>query len=197
MWVLRNLLAGDWETPVLEQEAKSWKTWETAFLPGGKHFLVWGGPRDGASPGCTIEAWDKDTGKQLWQLSSDMHYYNCGVVWNPSGTVLAYTPSNTFDLAEVYRLPRGTNTAKRNHFPHAISPSGSQFVERQTYGFFLHESEDYDQGVTLGTDFVATARPVFSPDGHHLAMPTAEGWVLVAELNTVLTNLSKLGWPSR
>ena len=190
-WALRNLLAPQWQTPIWEQPDTNWITWGTALPPGGDYFLVWGGMPD---TGSEIRAIGTETGKELWRIRSGRSYRNCNVACDPTGRVIAYPIAEYSQEARIVRLPDGEFVGEMEKIPEAINPSAQHFAVRADTGWSLYENGAYQHAARLGIGFRPTNRPEFSPDGLHLAMPTAEGYVLVADLAKVQKHLRAFGW---
>ena len=97
-------------------------------------------------------------------------------------------------LFRSIRLPGRELVAELDPLPDTINPSGRELAVRGDTGWLFYEIGGYKNAAKLGIDFRSTNNPEFSPDGSRLAMPTAEGYVLVADLAKVQKHLRAFGW---
>jgi len=188
IWRLYELGAS--QSPVLlhEQTDTNWSAFDMAFAAGGERFLVWnGGPKD---TNRTIHAYDAASGKELWKAATERTEGDLRVCIDVTGKCFgypAYAPLNKrlrvvsfSDFGEV-----GV-TAERCE---AIPPSGQQSAGDAC--LFLDGTGKHV--VPLVTDWQSLSYvSAFSPNGKLLVWGTAEGVVLVADIQAVLGRLSDL-----
>jgi WD40 repeat protein len=192
-WAFYDLFSENWKAPIWRQKDKDWITWSTTLIPGGKYFLVCGGTGDKQKPNSQIRAVSIETGEEMWNVSSTRYYQNCYYICDPLGNFLVYPLFNDADGARLIRIPGRELVAEFKQLPQSMSPSGKDCSVVADRGCLLYNANDFEHAARVGGDFHSAGETQFSPDGSRLAMPTTEGYVLVADLAKVKSYLHHFG----
>lgn len=189
-WRLYELRKGV-STPILlqGQQETNWAAYNFEFPAGGTVFLVWNFGRTNFPS--TVKAIDVGTGSILWTMDVSPERSEPWVISDPSGRYVGCSVSNNSQLL-LLESRTGNRAGGRKEGANALSPALDRFVTASRNGWLLSHRKRAVPRITLGLDWQATGYPMFSPDGQYLAWGTAEGVVLVADLDEVQRRLRLL-----
>jgi hypothetical protein len=143
-----------------------------------------------------VKVFDVATGQELRTFPTEVFTQDITVLADPTGSWFGYVADQA-SRSRLVRLSDLTDMGAVEGGCGAIHPSGGQFARAAGQGMVVLGRNQPAGGVALGIDWRPVFLPFFSPDGKLLAWGTAEGVVLVAELEAVRRRLEAFAQAAR
>lgn len=196
-WRLYELT--DSQRPVLLHESpdSSANSLAVGMPPGGTRFFVWTwGPRGERK---VLRGYDVETGKQVWETTTDCTGWGMRVLFDPTGHCFAYDtqseghyrqPLVLRQLSDFAEIRRGWSPRHKVSVHNAIGPVGRTLAADNL--LLLGNTQAIDR-VILPTDRGPLGDAVsFSPDGRLFAWGCDDGSMFVADIQEVQRRLASL-----
>jgi hypothetical protein len=145
-----------------------------------------------------VVAFDAETGLEIWKHSRSAFKQSPFLAIDRSGTTIAFAADNN-DRTIFVNLPSGEICGYCAPATIAFEPRARRFVARRNddAGLAVFRHGDEEPFVMLGNDLDPQPfSPCFSDDGRLIAFGTTEGSVLLCDLASIESFLSKLGFPT-
>jgi hypothetical protein len=175
-------------TPILlhAQTDASWVPEELALAPGGERVLVWNCGREGIQR--VVRAYEARNGRELWKDATQRTRGNVRLRMGPAGRAFG---CNADPNDKNYRFVRLSDFQEIGGTPEgwqAVDPSWPTFVSN---GWLFVSDPRPEHRVSVVTDWHCCPDSLtFSPNGKLLVWGTAEGIVLVADIQEVSRRLA-------
>jgi serine/threonine protein kinase/WD40 repeat protein len=188
----RDLFATNYLKPLAEFPEFRGRLFDVVLSGRGDYVSIIGQDSNGITQ---VRVHDPVTGRQLRALP-DIGHAQCTMARDPETKRVAYwVPSANATM--FFELPEGKSWSHPGRLDvNALAPREAWMAGGTSdgKGVNLFAAEDQAPRTTLGVDHVCTSlHSSFSPDGKLLAWGTAEGMVLVCDLEQTIRRLEGLG----
>jgi hypothetical protein len=196
IWRLQEL--SEAQTPVLvhEQSDTNWVSYGLVLPAGAERFIVHNGGVGTRRLQKIVKVFDLATGQELRTFPTEVFTQDITVLTDPTGNWFAY-PADPAGRFRLVRLSDLMDMGVLEGGCGAIGPSGDQFARAAGQGMVVLGRNQPAGGVALGIDWRPVFLPFFSPNEQLLAWGTAEGVVLVADLEEVMRRLEAFAQAAR
>jgi WD40 repeat protein len=188
---VRDLFSASPEKPLSEFPEFRGQVFDAFFSRSGNLLAVVGKDKNGTN---IVRVFDPIKGSEICRLPDTGNSGDDWLVTDPQTTRIGYSRPRSGETF-FFDLPGG-KPWRRLPLPvvHALAPSGRWLAAETSTGLgvTVFEGDNPERHLVLGWDNRASW-PHFSPDGKLLAWGTADGTVLVCDLDETTQRLNRLG----
>ncbi len=190
IWILRDLLGPNRQTPIHIQPDTDWDPYFCAFPASERYFVVLGHSYDRkAGRNELVVVYDAATGRELWRESNTMPKGHSSLNLSADGVAVAVLTAEG-----KYRWLALSNQAPLEERQVELGSARFDFADAPDGGVGLLRRGSKTNRLVVGAQYGPLREARFSTDGRRLVWATDRGLVIVAHLDEIERQLKESGF---